>query len=200
MPGQKWNGALFVILAGLLLLAASDCPGSRSAREIQAAATTIQHDLDRDGRPECYTLGGGLLSISRDGLVLWESPPTWGVYDCIFGDANNDGGEELILLLWKTGSYGRDKPFWYHGFDDRMSNHLFVYKLVNSNLKPLWCSSALPGPISALQVVDINQDGKNELVVSEGKYGSLLDEKAPLNIPPSCLIMCWQGWGFYSAE
>lgn len=104
------------------------------------------------------------------------------------------------MLLWKTGSYGRDKPFWYHGFDDRFSNHLFVYKLVNKKIKPVWCSSALPRPISDLQVVDTNQDGKNELVVSEGKYGSLLDEKAPPSQPPSRLILRWQGWGFYALE
>jgi len=201
MLERRWNGALYIILAGFLLLAASGCPGdARPGSEIPQETAAVQHDLDRDGRPECYRLEGGRLSISRENRVLWQSPASWGVYECIWGDVNNDGREELVLLLWKTGSYGKDKPFWHQGFDDRLSNHLFVYQLINDQLKPLWCSSALPRPITDLQVIDIDQDGKNALVISEGKYGRLLDEKAPLVTPPSRLIMRWQGWGFYSTE
>ncbi|MEN6391461.1 MAG: VCBS repeat-containing protein [Syntrophomonas sp.] len=201
MPGRQWNRVLYMVLTGFLLLAASSCQGdSRPVSEMHEETAAIRYDLDRDGLPECYNLAGGHLSISRENRILWESPSTWGVYDCIWGDANNDGQEELILLLWKAGSYGKDKPFWYHGFDAGMSNHLFVYKLVNDRMKPLWCSSALPRPINSLQVVDINNDGKQELVISEGKYGCLLDEKAPLGTPPSRLVMRWQGWGFYSVE
>lgn len=192
---------MHLVLAGILLLAASSCQGdARWVPKTPEEAAAVQYDLDRDGCPECYNLGGGHLVISRENRIIWESPFTWGVYDCIWGDANNDGQEELILLLWKTGSYGKDKPFWYHGFDDCWSGHLFVYKLVNDQMKPLWCSSALPRPIDSLQVVDINSDGKNELVISEGKYGLLLDEKSPLSPPPSRLVMRWQGWGFYQVE
>lgn len=194
-----WNGALYTILAGFLLLAAAGCQGdSRPVPEMPEKL--VVYDLDQDGRPEYYYLGGGHLSVNLENRILWESPSNWGVYDCIGEDANNDGQKELILLLWKAGSYGKDKPFWYHGFDEGLSNHLFVYKLVNDRLKPLWCSSALPRPIHSLQVVDINEDGKNELVISEGYYGCLLDEKAPFKTPPSQLIMRWQGWGFYSIE
>lgn len=200
MSERQWKTAL-IILAGLLLLAAPGCQdNSRPVPEAHRDAAAVWHDLDRDGRSECYNLAGGRLVISQENRVIWKSPSAWAVYGYIWGDANNDGQEELILLLWKAGSYGKDKPFWYHGFDEGMSNHLFVYKLVDDQLKPLWCSSALPRPIDSLQVVDINKDGKNELVISEGKYGTLLDEKAPIDNPPSRLIMRWQGWGFYGAE
>lgn len=200
MPGRQWDQALHLFLAGILLLAVSGCQGDSRSVPKTLEETAVQYDLDRDGCPECYNLRGGHLTISRENRVLWESPFAWGVYDCILGDANNDGREELILLLWKAGSYGKDKPFWYQGFDGSLSSHLFIYTLANNQLKPLWCSSALPRPIDSLQVVDINADGKNELVISEGKYGILLDEKAPFGMPPSRLVMRWQGWGFYKVE
>ncbi|MGI6650066.1 MAG: hypothetical protein ACOX5W_13790 [Bacillota bacterium] len=67
-------------------------------------------------------------------------------------------------------------------------------------MKPVWFSSTLDRPIQALEVKDINQDGKNELVVKEERnwLAGIRDRKAPTAEPAAESITWWQwkSWGF----
>lgn len=42
---------------------------------------------------------------------LWHTPWDWSVQDVLCDDINRDGKEELVLLVWKHGSYGKHLPF-----------------------------------------------------------------------------------------
>jgi len=103
-------------------------------------------------------------------------------------------------VVWKAGSFGRDKPFWVNEDDQELSNHLFVLNLLQGKMKPVWFSSALDQPIQALEVKDINQDGKNELVVQEGRawLAGIQNQERPASEPVTKSITCWQwkSWGF----
>lgn len=149
-------------------------------------------DLDGDGIVENYHLLDGRLTITEDPRILWESPGEWWVEDFFAGDSTNDGILNLNLLVWKQGSFGKSKPFWVKNDDSSVKNHLFIFKMVDGTLKPVWQSSNLDRPNQEASLVDLNKDGKNELLVIEGSYTD----------PHARRITIWQwnGWGFTLVE
>ena len=182
-------------------------PGART----NSAAQIQEYDLDQDGRTETYLLKNKQLSVTQDGQEIWRSPADWQVTAFVLADATNDGQDDLLLVVWKEGSFGRDKPFWVKEEDTQLSNHLFVLNLLQGQLKPVWFSSALDRPIQSLTVRDFNQDGKNELVVQEEPVG---ESRTPwtrlrnlvFGTPGSAAADTtttywqWQSWGFYRLD
>lgn len=145
-------------------------------------------DLDGDGIPEKYTLRDGRITVLSGDRVIWRSPDNWWVDFFFLGDANNDGTPELNLLVWKEGSFGLYKPFWVKEEDSSVKNHLFIFKLEKGNFKPVWQSSNLDRPNYRIALIDLNGDGENELVVTEGSYTDPGKKEMTL--------WKWNGWGF----
>lgn len=147
-----------------------------------------QHDLDGDGKPEEYILKDGCLTIKDCSDIIWESPKDWWIESFFIGDATNNGKPELCLSVWKEGSFGPYKPFWVDEEDTDVKNHLFIFKLENNILKPVWQSSNLDYPIIHADLMDLDGDGENELVVREGSY---TDPKRH-----EITLWKWSDWGF----
>lgn len=72
---------------------------------------------------------------------IWTSPKGVKVQDALFCDIEGDGSQELILLCWKRGRYGRYKPFWVEKDENGWSQHIFVYECREEAVKPKWMSS-----------------------------------------------------------
>ncbi|MFA5536909.1 MAG: CapA family protein [Bacillota bacterium] len=147
-----------------------------------------QFDLDGDGYPEEIKLRDGQVEIWRAKQLIWQSSEKWWVDDFFLGDANNDGRVEIGLLLWKEGSFGPYQPFWLQERDNSFRNHLFLFKLEAGAIKALWHSSNLDRPNYQATLVDLNNDGENELLVIEGSYSDPKLRKITL--------WQWNGWGF----
>ena len=145
-------------------------------------------DLDKDGVKESYFLKDGSLQISTEKKLIWQSPDTWWVDYYVLKDSNNDGLPELNLLVWKKGSFGESKPFWVTEEDKSIKNHLFVYKLKEGALKPIWQSSNLDNPNYYIEFSDLNEDGENELIAIEGSYSNTKERWIT--------FWKWNGWGF----
>ncbi|MDD4238809.1 MAG: CapA family protein [Desulfotomaculaceae bacterium] len=145
-------------------------------------------DLDQDGDCEDYTLQDGKLRVSTGAQTIWESQDDWWVDDFFLGDADNDGVFDLNLLVWKSGSFGRHKPFWITRDDMSVKNHLFIFKRVEGCFKAVWQSSNLDRPNYEAALADLDGDGKNELLVTEGDYADPEKREAG--------IWKWNGWGF----
>lgn len=61
-------------------------------------------------------------------------------------DIDRDGADELILLVWKHGSYGDRMPFWEEKNDKELHQHIFIYKYdpkKENKVRPLWMSSQI---------------------------------------------------------
>lgn len=149
---------------------------------------TRHFDLDRDGINEDYSLQDGKLKVATGSQTIWQSPDDWWVDDFFLGDSNNDSIPELNLLVWKSGSFGPHKPFWITREDMSIKNHLFIFRLVEGTLKPVWQSSNLDRPNYETALEDLDGDGANELIVTEGSY---TDPKVR-----EVSIWKWNGWGF----
>ena len=61
--------------------------------------------------------------------LLWKTPADWQVQDVLVMDIDRDQQEELVLLVWKHGSYGRHLPIWEEKNDIRLEQHIFIYRL-----------------------------------------------------------------------
>lgn len=120
--------------------------------------------------------------------LIWKTSADWQVQDVLVMDIDRDQQEELVLLVWKHGSYGRHLPIWEEKNDIRLEQHIFIYRLQkntkyedeediraqdetaaegksgeqNTNtdvMKPVWMSSSL---------------GKNIRSIARGKKESLI--------------------------
>ncbi len=156
-------------------------------------------DLNDDGTKEFIKLAGGTLKVYQhhinthsDQDLLWQTPAEWEVDHYFIGDANHDGRTELNMVVWKEGSYGPIKPFWVEEEDEAVRCHLFVFRLEDETMKPVWQSSNLPYPILAAELKDVTGDGKKELLVTHGCY-----DDPEVNEPSTWR---WDEWGFRKIE
>ncbi|MDD3168981.1 MAG: hypothetical protein PHC91_05895 [Eubacteriales bacterium] len=179
---------VFILLAVPLLSGADE-----SAPPFRTAG-----DLDSDGQTEEYLLVNHVLTVKEGTQELWKSPPAYHV-DCFaLGDIDNNGKSDLVVSLWKEGSFGEIRPFWHSGEDNSYKNHLFVYALRENTFTSVWCSSDLDRPILSLSVWDADGNGLNELVVEEGRYRKVAGERYAPDPDGSMRTAVWQWeeWGF----
>ncbi|MBP5385028.1 MAG: CapA family protein [Lachnospiraceae bacterium] len=105
------------------------------------------------------------LSVYSDGRKTWTTDWDWNVQSCCQADLDRDGSEELLLLVWKRGSYGDHMPFWVEKNDHDMSQHIFIYRCANertTGLRAAWMSSAIPVRIREMQT-----DGQRVVIRDE---------------------------------
>ncbi len=190
--------AVVVIALLIIMLLISREIGREDSKRI-----TDNGDLNQNGIVEEYILEKQELTVYEDNKLIWKSPKEYNIDSFALADVNNDGNINLVISLWKYGSFGNAKPFWQQAEQDQeYKNHLFIYSLSEKGFKQVWCSSNLVRPIVEFSITDINGDGLNELVVEEGKYKYkykniyTLDTKAPT----STNVFEWSEWGFLKKE
>lgn len=178
-----WNDGFKKELRPVIYIATTKSGGIFSKHE--------QADLDNNSIPEKYDLENGKLIIHENKKMLWQSPAEWWIDDFVLADINNDGITDINLTLWKAGSFGSSKPFWVKENDTSVKNHFFILGFINGKIKQVWGSSSLAEPNCEFQITDIDNDGKNDLVVIEGDYSQ----------KPKCngnyiAVWKWNDWGF----
>ena len=177
---------LFLAAAGLALPVRLAHPlGTQTATESRTA------DLDGDGVPERYTLANERLTVVERRHVIWRSPANWRVTAFVIADSTNDGRPALNLVVWKKGSYGGYKPFWFRGPDDAYTCHLYVFDLSAGAMKPVWMSSAIAPPIVRLKICREGRGGRNDLVVTEA---------AGPGEATRTTVWRWDTWDFYRTD
>ncbi len=127
------------------------------------------------------------LRLERDGAVLWETSPDWKVEDALLGDVDGDGAQELMVLLWRRGSFGRERPFWVTGEERSWSQHIFLYRWEAGSVTPFWMSSALRPQVKDWSV---EPEGAVRIVTEHGEdtrwrwrtWGLERVDKAPVPI------------------
>ena len=121
------------------------------------------------------------VSVAYEDNIIWTSPDGVKVQKALSCDADNDGQDELVLLCWKKGRYGKAKPIWVEKDERKWSQHLFVYEYTPDEVRPKWMSSYI-----GLDVSDIVSNQKrapyNRLWLTdlEGRVSSWV----------------WDSWGF----
>lgn len=113
------------------------------------------------------------LSSEIDMSVIDSS---WKIQNMIVMDIDRDSFDEMILLVWKHGSYGEHRPFWEKSNDIRLEQHIFIYKGIkepfgadeqigdgyNVKLRPIWMSSSLGD-----EIFRIDPDERNTILLED---------------------------------
>ena len=102
-------------------------------------------------------------------------PPTWHITASVLADVTDDGSPEWVLLVWRP---WRDWPIqrWVSapspiaGFHDAAGDSCHLILLDPHGGREIWAGSALPAPLLALAVGDVDGDGRNEVLTLEGDY------------------------------
>ncbi len=117
---------------------------------------------------------------------IFRSRRGWKVSDVLAGDLDGDGLEEIIFLLWKRGSYGTSHPFWEKNDIRHFSQHIFIYTMVNGEIVPWWCSSAI---------------GEKAAEISLKERTDAAGQAIRLTRPDgSASVWAWGGFGLFKTE
>ncbi|HEY70764.1 MAG TPA: hypothetical protein G4O08_09290 [Anaerolineae bacterium] len=164
-------------------------------RVLMVSPATV--DLDGDGSLESVELVDGRAIIRREDADLWTSPEDWQVIQGSISDLNHDDQPEVALLLWRefapwpVDAYmlhpGRIQDF--HDAHNR-SCHLILIGWRSQTFREIWAGSALSDPITAFSAVDIDGDGRQELIALEGTY----DRNK--RVARAITVWDWNGFGF----
>lgn len=146
----------------------------------------ISGDTDGSGMAASYQLINNQVRVWEDQQMIWESPAEWKIEQILLADADNDGIEELLMVLWKYGSFGDVSPFWHEREDKSYCCHLFMYRLQAGRMRAVWCSSAVGSPIESIR----------ETTGPDQKWSLLVREKAKLPFLYTQSVWQWQDWGF----
>ena len=123
--------------------------------------------------------------VIQNDEVIWESPENIKVQDVVLCDIDRDMQKELIVLCWKVGRYGKRMPFWIAEDEKSWSQHLFVYKYHEKEIRPKWMSSYIGQDVAKMQ-----DNGK------ETPYTRLW----LTDLKGNTSSWMWDSWGFVKEE
>ena len=129
-------------------------------------------------------------------FLLPVVPPDWDVTAATLADATGDGKAEWVLLVRRP---WRDWPIqeWSSAsspiadFHDAAGDSCHLILLDPESGREIWAGSALPAPLLALAVGDVDGDDINEVVTLEGNYDAGWDGPAS-----HVDVWQWNGFGF----
>lgn len=127
-------------------------------------------------------------------ISLLSLSPDWEIASAVLADVTGNGSPEWVLLVWRP---WRDWPIqrWSSlpspiaGFHDAAGRSCHLILLNPATGRELWAGSALPVPLLALAVRDVDGDGRSEVITLEGDY-------ATGRLGPATYIDIWRWNGF----
>jgi hypothetical protein len=142
-----------------------------------------------------YSGGKFTLHCSRGN---WTSPAGWTVQQAAWTDLNHDGVPEATLLVKRPfAPWPVDRVLPYGGYiqshqdPEGFSSHIILIGWKKDHWGELWAGSALARPVRLFQAFDIDQDGRQELVVLEGSYTDRDPQSAA-----DLAVWKWNSFGF----
>lgn len=163
-----------------------------------ALSPVMAADLNGDGRVEKLILEGGEARIEQDGQVAWSSPADWQVTQALIGDLDRDSQPEVDLLVWRPfRPWPVDRFLPYGGRIDRFQDsqgrscQVILIAWRGGVYQERWAGSALAEPLLAFAAVDLDGDGRQELIGLETSY-----DASPTAPAEAISAWSWNGFGF----
>ncbi|MDE6389745.1 MAG: CapA family protein [Lachnospiraceae bacterium] len=140
------------------------------------------------------TLAHKRVSVRQNDDVVWTSPKGLRVQQALCCDVDNDRQDELVLLCWRIGRYGKSKPFWVEENERKWSQHIAVYEYNEGNVRPKWMSSYI-----GFEVKEIAGGSRTAYVrATEDRTAAKLPQNRLFLTDRAGKVTCWfwDSWGF----
>ncbi|MBD5451482.1 MAG: CapA family protein [Lachnospiraceae bacterium] len=121
------------------------------------------------------------VSVAYEDNIIWTSPDGVKVQKALSCDADNDGQDELVLLCWKKGRFGKARPIWVEQDERSWSQHIFVYEYTSDEVKPKWLSSYI---------------GQDVLDLASNQKSAPYSRLWLTDLEGSVSSWVWDSWGF----
>ena len=140
-----------------------------------------------------FELARKRLTISDydSGELIYQTRQGWKVSDYFFTDIDHDEEPEVVMVVWRQGSFGAYRPFWHDKSkkDNEWTQHIFIFdwdRTKADRLKAIWMSSAIS--IKAAKI-SIDEDNRLHLINDKGEetvwqwisWGLILVEVIPVD-------------------
>ncbi|MCR5674727.1 MAG: hypothetical protein K6G16_03360 [Lachnospiraceae bacterium] len=116
---------------------------------------------------QVFTVSGKRFTVREGDRTVLATPGQWLVQDLLLSDIDGDGMDEVLLLVWKRGSFGAHRPTWIARDERRFSQHICIYEqrmdrreagtdaaLPEEIWHQCWMSSAMPLSCASWKVGD----------------------------------------------
>ena len=81
------------------------------------------------------------IEVLSDDEMIWELPKGVLAQDFLLEDIDHDSENELLILCWKRGRFGKHKPTWVKHDEIGWSQHIFIYEIQGRKVIPKWMAS-----------------------------------------------------------
>ncbi len=143
------------------------------------------------------------VGVWLSGDVVWTSPKDLRVQQALSCDIDHDGQDELVLLCWRIGRYGKSKPFWVEENERKWSQHIAVYEYNEGNVRPKWMSSYIgfdvekvAGGDRAAYVRAADEVSEHEREGSRAAEQRLQNRLFLTDTDGKMTCWFWDSWGF----
>lgn len=121
------------------------------------------------------------VNCEYNDVKIWKSDDGVKVSDMLYCDIDGDDVNEIILLCWKKGKYGKHKPLWVERDESLWSQHIYIYNYdLNKNaVVPKWMASDI-----GFEVCEWEYTEDNMLMLVDSKTKEVS-------------FWRWSGWGLY---
>ena len=113
------------------------------------------------------TLADRAVCVCYGENEIWRSSGDVKVQQVLSADIDRDGEDELLLLCWKKGRYGKHWPFWVKDDERGWSQHLFVYEYGEREVRPKWMSSYIGQDVVSMASGGTNKSGERWLILTD---------------------------------
>ena len=121
---------------------------------------------DDDSCIECQLSRKQVRLFDSEGNNFWTSGKELKVQDAFISDIDRDGKQDLILLLWKRGRFGNERPFWVTGDEISYSQHIFIYSISDDKeVTHKWFASDIGRLVTRMKFVD----RENTIILTEDR-------------------------------
>lgn len=106
-----------------------------------AYSRPLQDRTVSDSRGHLAYLKGKNVYVYSGDRLIWELPKEVRAQDILIADIDHDKREDLLILCWKRGRYGRSRPTWVVMDELGWSQHIFIYDMTDEKVKAKWMAS-----------------------------------------------------------
>ena len=81
------------------------------------------------------------VTVYRSGKKIWSLERQVRSQEFLLADIDHDSEDELLILCWKRGRFGKHRPTWVKEDEKDYSQHIFIYEITENKVIPKWMAS-----------------------------------------------------------